>query len=95
VSKAGAGTLLIRSASEADLPAILAIYNDAVLRTTAIWMDVAVDLAERRDGYEARRTRSYPVMVAETGGAIAGYGSFGDFRPFEGYIASRSSIRFM
>jgi L-amino acid N-acyltransferase YncA len=85
VSAASAGGVLIRSAGEADLPAILTIYNDAVMRTTAIWMDAIVDLAERRAWYDARRARSYPVLVAETEGAIAGYGSFGDFRPFEGY----------
>jgi len=85
VSKIGSARVLVRSASDADLPAILAIYNDAVLRTTAIWMDAAVDLAERRAWYDARRARSYPVLVAETDGTTVGYGSFGDFRPFEGY----------
>jgi L-amino acid N-acyltransferase YncA len=77
--------VLVRAAAEADLASILAIYNDAVLNTTAIWNDTTVDLAERRAWYEARRARSYPVLVAETDGTVAGYASFADFRPFEGY----------
>lgn len=80
-----AAPVLVRAANEADLPVILAIYNDAVLRTTAIWNDAAVDLADRRAWYEARRARSYPVLVAELDGAVAGYASFAEFRPFEGY----------
>ena len=75
----------IRAATEADLPAILAIYNDAVLKTTAIWNDTPADLGNRRAWFEARRALSYPVLVGELGGSVAAYASFGDFRPFEGY----------
>ena len=39
---------LIRSATEADVPAILAIYNDAVAHSTAIWNETLVDLENRR-----------------------------------------------
>jgi len=76
---------MIRAATENDLPAILAIYNDAVLHTTAIWNETPVDLANRRAWFEARRAAGFPVMVADEGGAVAGYGSLSDFRPFEGY----------
>jgi phosphinothricin acetyltransferase len=75
----------VRAASEADLPAILAIYNDAVRNTTAIWNETPVDLENRRAWFAARRKAGFPVLVAEEGGGVAGYGSFGDFRPFEGY----------
>ena len=75
----------VRAASEADLPAILAIYNDAVRNTTAIWNETPVDLENRRTWFAARRKAGFPVMVADEGGRVAGYGSFGDFRPFEGY----------
>jgi L-amino acid N-acyltransferase len=34
---------------------------------------------------EARLTAGYPVLVADDGGALAGYASFGDFRAFPGY----------
>ena len=44
----------VRPAGEGDLPGILAIYNDAVVRSTAIWNDVVVDLENRRDWWRAR-----------------------------------------
>jgi L-amino acid N-acyltransferase len=75
----------IRAAREADLPAILAIYNDAVLHTTAIWNDDVVDLANREAWFAARTGQGYPVLVAEDAGSVLGYGSYGDFRAFQGY----------
>jgi L-amino acid N-acyltransferase len=76
---------MIRAATDADLPAILAIYNDAVLNTTAIWNETPVDLDNRRAWMLARAAAGFPVLVAEEAGRAIGYGSFGDFRPFEGY----------
>jgi L-amino acid N-acyltransferase YncA len=76
---------MIRAASETDLPAILAIYNDAVENTTAIWNETPVDLVNRLNWFDARRAAGFPVLVVEEEGRVAGYGSFGDFRPFEGY----------
>ncbi len=78
-------TVIVRPAAEADLPAILDVYNDAVANTTAIWNDRQVDLADRRTWYAARTRQGYPVLVGEVGGIVAGYASFGDFRAFEGY----------
>lgn len=74
----------IRQASETDLPAILAIYNDAVENTTAIWNEKPADLANRKAWFADRTGKGFPVLVAERDGVI-GYGSFGDFRPFDGY----------
>jgi phosphinothricin acetyltransferase len=75
----------IRSANEADLPQILAIYNDAVAHSTAIWNETLVDLENRRAWLEERRARGFPVLVADENGRAVGYASFGDFRPFDGY----------
>ncbi len=76
---------IIRDATEADLPTIMDIYNDAVASTTAIWNDVQVDLANRQDWFSARKARGFPVLVADVGGAVAGYASYGDWRAFEGF----------
>ena len=78
-------TTIIRKATEADLAAILAIYNDAVAKTTAIWNDQPVDLANRRAWFRTRTAQDFPVLVAEEDALVVGYGSFGDFRPFDGY----------
>ena len=76
---------IIRPANEGDLPAITAIYNDAVRHTTAIWNNTEVDVDNRRAWHEARIALGYPVLVAELEGATVAYGSFGDFRAFDGY----------
>ena len=77
--------MLIRDAEEADLPGILAIYNDAVENTTAIWNEAAVDLDNRGTWLAERRQSGYPVLVAVEDGAVLGYASFGDWRAFDGY----------
>ncbi len=75
----------VRPATEADLAAIVAIYNDAVLHTTAIWNETPVDLDNRRVWFAERTRRGFPVLVAEWDGCVAGYASYGDFRAFDGY----------
>jgi phosphinothricin acetyltransferase len=77
--------MIIREAEDGDLEAVRRIYNDAVAHTTAIWNEVVVDLDDRRRWAAARRALGYPVLVAIVDGAVAGYGSFGDFRAFDGY----------
>jgi phosphinothricin acetyltransferase len=76
----------ITDATEADLPAILEIHNDAVLHSTAIWSIHTVDLSNRRALLADRRAKNYPFLVAKAGGDLLGYASFGDFRPFDGYF---------
>ncbi|MCX8998494.1 GNAT family N-acetyltransferase [Rhizobiaceae bacterium BDR2-2] len=77
--------VFVRPAAEADLPAILAIYNDAVLNTTAIWNETPVDLDNRRVWFAGRAARNQPVLVAESDGEVIGYASYGDWRAFEGF----------
>ena len=79
----------VRGAGEADLPAILAIYNDAVANTTAIWNDALVDLENRRIWWRARRDAGFPVIVAVESGErsdeVLGYASYGPFRAWPAY----------
>jgi phosphinothricin acetyltransferase len=78
-------TVIVRPASEADLPAILAIYNDAILKTTAIWREEPFDLEDRREWFKGRESAGYPVLLAEDDASVVGFGSFGDFRTYNGY----------
>ena len=77
--------MTIRDATEADLPAIMEIYNDAVAHTTAIWNETLVDLDNRKAWFDARRERGFPVLVAVRGRDVIGYASYGDWRAFDGY----------
>ena len=76
---------MIRDATEHDLPAIRAIYNDAVLNTTAIWNEQPVDLGNRQAWFSARHAQGYPILVSVENDEVTGYASFGDWRPFEGF----------
>ena len=76
---------MIRDAAENDLPALLAIYNDLVATSTAIYMDRPTTLDERTAWWRARVTAGYPVLVAEDDAGVVGFASFGDFRPRPGY----------
>jgi len=70
----------IRDAAPEDLPGILAIFNEVIANSTAVYFFEPVDLAERTAWFEARRQAGFPVLVADEGGDIAGFASFGDFR---------------
>ncbi|CAB3777633.1 L-methionine sulfoximine/L-methionine sulfone acetyltransferase [Paraburkholderia caffeinitolerans] len=76
----------IRDAGPEDIDGITAIYNDAVLNTTAIWNDTVVDAANRTAWRADRQKAGYPVLVAvDDQQAVLGYASFGDWRAFDGY----------
>ncbi len=79
---------LVRPAEPGDVPAILDIYNDAVVSTLAIWNEATTDLSERRAWYERRLEGGFPVLVADVAGEVAGYASYGPFRAFEGFRLS-------
>ena len=81
-----AALLQIRDALASDAPGIAAIYNDAVLNTTAIWNELQVDADNRARWIAERQSRGQPVLVAcGAGGEVLGYASFGDWRAFDGY----------
>jgi phosphinothricin acetyltransferase len=66
----------IRTATEADLPAVTAIYNQAVLETTATFDLEPRSLEDRRRWLNERDPR-HPVLVAEEAGEVVGYASLG------------------
>ncbi|MCQ8277866.1 GNAT family N-acetyltransferase [Acetobacteraceae bacterium KSS8] len=77
--------MTVRDATEADLPAIVAITNHEIRTGLALWNDTPVTLENRAAWLAERRAAGYPVLVAETEGKVAGFGSYGPFRPQEGY----------
>jgi phosphinothricin acetyltransferase len=77
--------MTIEDATDSDLPAILEIYNDAIANTTAVFSDQPVTLDRQRDWMSARRAGGNPVIVARVDGSVAGFASYGDFRPWPGY----------
>lgn len=77
--------MLIQDAGEVHLEGIAAIYNDAVLHSTAIWNDRTVDIAERSAWLADRTSAGFPVLVAVDEGDVVGYASYGPWRAFDGF----------
>jgi len=78
--------MIIRDATHDDLPAILAIFNEVIKTSTAVYRDDPVPLEERRAWFEARKQGGYPVLAAEAKGKVIGFSSFGEFRgAYPGY----------
>ncbi len=77
--------LQVRDAREEDLAGVLAIYNDVIATTTAVYRDDPATLEDRREWWQARAAHGYPVLVAVEEGEVVGFASFGDFRASPGY----------
>ena len=80
--------IVIRDAREADLAAMLAIYNDAVLTTTAVYDYKPRSNEQQAAWFQAKREQGLPVLAAEEGGAVVGFASYGPFRPWPAYLHS-------
>ena len=77
--------MIIRPATTADLPAILAIYNEAVLNTTATADYEPSTLEARTLWYTERMQKGLPVFVAEEADEIFGWSSLSPYHARIGY----------
>lgn len=78
----------VRPARRDDVPALLEIYNDAVLHTTASYDLEPVTLESRLEWYDQKVAGGWPVLVAEEAGEVLGFGTFGTFRGKAGFDAT-------
>jgi L-amino acid N-acyltransferase YncA len=71
--------MIIRDALEADLPAIVEIYNEAIRgRVSTAQLD-EVSVEQRRPWFRQHSPTSHPLWVAEIEGQVAGWFSFHPF----------------
>jgi L-amino acid N-acyltransferase YncA len=76
----------VRSATTADLPGILEIYNEAVLNTTATYDYEPRTLEHRAQWFEERTREGYPVFVAvDQTERVVGWGALNPFHARFGY----------
>jgi L-amino acid N-acyltransferase len=78
----------VRPAKADDLPALLEIYNDAVVNTTASWDLVPWTPAEHAEWYATKAAHRHPILVAVEDGEVLGYAAYGPFRSKAGYAAT-------
>ena len=77
--------MILRDATEEDLDGILAIFNQVIATSTAVWIDDPTTKEERRQWMTGLFSKGYPIFVAIDAHGVAGYGSFGEFRGRPGY----------
>jgi len=75
----------VRPATPADIPAITRIYAHAVRHGTASFELLPPDEAEMTRRQRALFDGGYPYLVAEIGGAVAGYAYAGPYRTRPAY----------
>lgn len=78
----------VRDATEADLEPMLAIYNDAVANTTAVFDREPRTLETERAWFAGKRDGNMPVLAAVEEGTVCGFASYGIFRPWPCYLHS-------
>ncbi len=76
--------MLIRGATEADLPGIIEIENREILENFAHFGQAPTTLEEARSAFERARGK-YPWVVAEDDGAIAGFARCSPWKARESY----------
>lgn len=73
-------------AEERHSDAILAILNEAIVNSTALYDYEPRSRASMRTWFEAKRAQNFPVIGAFDGrGALLGFASYGTFRAFPAY----------
>jgi L-amino acid N-acyltransferase len=77
--------MIIRPAVDADLDAILAIHNDAILNSTALWTDEVVPRSDREEWLASRTAAADAVLVAIEDDTLAGYAAYAPWRAKYGY----------
>lgn len=75
----------IVEADTRDVAAMVAIYNEVLATSTAIFSDEPVSVVEMRARVTARSERGFPTLMAREGERLLGYATYGEFRPWPGY----------
>ena len=78
-------SIQIRQATVDDLPAILAIVNHSIKHTTANYNYDPQTLAVQKSWFDDKQVHGFPVIVADNGDEVLGYGAYGTFREKIGY----------
>jgi L-amino acid N-acyltransferase YncA len=77
--------IIVRHATENDLAAILTIYNDVILYTTAVYDYQPHTIEMRKAWLNTKKEQGFPVFVAEENGKVLGLSSIGPFRAWAAY----------
>lgn len=77
---------IIRLCTQQQLPEILAIFNDAILNSTALYDYKPRTMANMDVWYETKQKGNFPVIgIFDDSGTLLGFGSYGTFRAWPAY----------
>jgi L-amino acid N-acyltransferase len=76
---------VIDGATRGDLAQILAIYNEVIRNSTAVYTEEELTPARGESWFDAKMGQGFPLIVARDASGIAGFGTFGDFRAWPCY----------
>jgi phosphinothricin acetyltransferase len=82
--------MLVRDATRADLPAVVAIYNQAIATTVATF-DLAPFTVEERVPWFAQFGAEHPLLVCEDAGAVLGFAYYLPYRDKPAYAATKET----
>lgn len=75
----------IRTYTDRDCPAILAIINEAILTSTALYDYLPRTLEQQIAIFEDKILKGFPIIVAEENNQVIGFGYYSEFRFREAY----------
>ena len=73
------------SATRGDLRDILAIYNEIIRNSTAVYSEEEFTPARGEAWFDAKMQQGFPLIVARDESGITGFGTFGEFRAWPCY----------
>lgn len=73
-------TRAIAPAERQDLPEILAIYNDVIRTSTAVYREIEFTAEAGATWFNSKCAAGFPFIVAKDASGVTGFGSLGDFR---------------
>lgn len=77
--------MLIREATNDDIPFIMEIMNDAILNTTSIYDYKIRSLEYVETWFSKKKADNMPVLIVEINTRQVAYGSYGIFRSWDAY----------
>jgi L-amino acid N-acyltransferase YncA len=71
---------MIDDSSHQDLAEILAIYNEVIRNSTAVYTELELSPERGELWFESKRAGGYPFIVSKDASGITGFGTFAEFR---------------
>jgi phosphinothricin acetyltransferase len=76
---------MIDDAAAADFEQVVAIYNEVIRNTTAVYTEQEYDPVQGKAWFDAKLSSGFPFIVARDDRGVAGFAAFGAFRAWPCY----------